>query len=76
MQTKSLSSEILQEMEAYWRITGYLSFGQNFLNDISFLGLIIKIGNPTASAPIDHKLYIDKHGQDILKILNWKWGGS
>ena len=24
--------------------------------------------------PIEQKVYIDKHGQDLPKIRNWKWG--
>lgn len=25
---------------------------------------------------VEHKLYINKHGQDVPEILNWKWAGS
>jgi xylulose-5-phosphate/fructose-6-phosphate phosphoketolase len=23
---------------------------------------------------IQHKLYVDRHGQDLPEIRNWKWG--
>ena len=25
---------------------------------------------------VEHKLYIDQHGEDLPEIRNWKWGAA
>jgi xylulose-5-phosphate/fructose-6-phosphate phosphoketolase len=29
-----------------------------------------------ADTLIEHKLYIDKHGEDMPEVRNWKWGAQ
>ncbi len=66
MKTKTLSPELLQKMDAYWRAANYLSVWQIYLYD----NLLVQ------DKLIEHKLYFDKHNQDMPEILNWKWSGS
>jgi len=56
----TLTPELLWKMDAYWRAANYLAVGQIYLYD--------KL--------IEHKQYIDRHGQDLPEIRNWKWGNT
>ena len=68
MKTKTLSRELLRQMDAYWRAANYLSVGQVYLYD-----------NPLLKRPLtladvnEHKQYINKYGEDLPEIRNWKW---
>jgi xylulose-5-phosphate/fructose-6-phosphate phosphoketolase len=32
--------------------------------------------SPLAGKLMEHKHYIDKYGEDLPEIRNWKWGGK
>jgi xylulose-5-phosphate/fructose-6-phosphate phosphoketolase len=50
MKTKTLSPELLQKMDAYWRAANYLSVGQIYLYDNPLLK------RPLALADVKHML--------------------
>jgi phosphoketolase len=48
-------------MDAYWRAANYLSVGQIYLFD---------------NMLFEHKQYINKYGEDLPEIRNWKWSAA
>jgi xylulose-5-phosphate/fructose-6-phosphate phosphoketolase len=69
-------------------ITTY--FDMTVLNDLDRFDLVLdviyrlpKLGKEGAKLKLlmdnklmEHKKYINLHGQDMPEILNWKWGGK
>ena len=64
MTTKTLSPELLQKMDAYWRAANYLSVGQIYLYDNPLLK------RPLTLADVKHMLLLghDLPGQNFIYV--------
>jgi xylulose-5-phosphate/fructose-6-phosphate phosphoketolase len=83
MVKKQLSPQEVKKIDAYWRAVNDLSV----LNDLDRYNLLIDvlervpglvnrcayIRDMAEGKLIEHKRYIQKRGQDMPEILNWKW---
>ena len=54
MTTKTLSPELLEKMDAYWRAVNYLSVGQIYLYD----NPLLKLKRPLTLADVIHMLLL------------------
>jgi XFP N-terminal domain len=68
MINKTLSPDLLDRINAYWRAANYLSVGQIYLYDNPLL-----LKQLVQDKLVEHKQYVDQHGQDLPEIRNWKW---
>jgi xylulose-5-phosphate/fructose-6-phosphate phosphoketolase len=73
MQTPVLTPELLTRMNAYWRAANYLSVGQIY-PQIRAEGAYLK--QIVQDELIEHKLYVDRHGEDMPEIRHWQWPGN
>jgi phosphoketolase len=78
--TKTLTADLLQEMDAYWRAANFLSAGQIYLYDnlvMDAIGRLPQTGDKgiylkqqLKDKLVEHKQYIDKYGEDLPEIRN------
>ena len=80
MKSKTLSPELLHKMDAYWRAANYFSVGQIYLYVMDTIDRLPQTGDKGITLKqrlkdklVEHKQYIDKYGEDLPEIRDWKW---
>jgi len=75
-QPETLTPQLLQKIDAYWRAANYLSVGQIYLYDNPLLKRPLAPGCEThAAGTLGHHPRAELHiyGDNLPEIRNWKW---
>jgi phosphoketolase len=82
MKTRTLTPDLLQKMDAYWRAANYLSVGQIYLYDNPLPKRPPKLGGPTSTFAFHaypwliHRLTYRRTNHDNIHVRGYKEEGT